>query len=68
MMPDTIWIRDTTWNAIREQFTEDEKAVLRANVCGETICPRGLSVDLTGLGPLAEKLSSAVKAVQKGER
>jgi hypothetical protein len=66
-MRETLWIRDTVWNKIRNQFTEKEKAEMREHMCGETICPRGLSVDLAGLtsAELADKLATAVEAANK---
>ena len=54
-------IRDEVWLKIREQFTEGEKAVLRANMTGETICPKGCTVSLADLGPnLRAKLETAI--------
>jgi len=38
-------IRDSTWNAIRTQFSEEEKVELRTHITGETICPMGFIVD-----------------------
>lgn len=53
-------ITDTTWNRIREQFNEDEKAHLRAHITGETICPRGIVIEEGRLSAeLAEKLKKA---------
>jgi hypothetical protein len=54
----------TTWDRIREQFDEDEKALLRAQIAGETICPRGIVIT-EGFLPveLAEKLRKAKEAV-----
>jgi len=48
-----------TWNHIRFDFTEEEKAKLNAAIIGETICPKGCVLDLTKLGTdLETKLSS----------
>ncbi len=53
-------ITDVTWNRIREQFSEDEKALLRAHITGETICPRGIVVEESELSTeLAAKLKTA---------
>lgn len=53
-------IRHTTWEEIREQFTEDEKTELRSHVTGETICPAGIVIDETALPEeLATKLRTA---------
>jgi hypothetical protein len=55
-------IRDEMWDRIRDQFTESEKANLRAQVTGMTICPRGWTIDDTQLEePLADKLKLAIK-------
>jgi hypothetical protein len=50
-----------TWDRIRAQFSEDEKAKLNAAITGEVICPRGCSLDDEKLGPeLAKKLKEAI--------
>lgn len=64
-------IRTTCWSAIRDQFTEDEKAALRAATTGETICPPGITLDPIKLdAELEQKLTRAVNAwrasIQKG--
>ena len=67
-MQEPVSVYDTVWNRIREQFTEDEKDELRQNICGQTICPRGMIVDLAGLSPqLATKVRTAVEAAKKGK-
>jgi hypothetical protein len=39
-------LRKATWERIREQFTEQEKAVLRQAVQGQLLCPaRGWALD-----------------------
>jgi hypothetical protein len=54
-------IRDSVWSAIREQFSEDEKAELRSHVTGETICPRGFVVDAENVPqPIQKKFLDAV--------
>jgi ABC-type phosphate/phosphonate transport system substrate-binding protein len=59
-----VLIRLTTWEAIREQFTDDEKDALNAVATGETICPRGLVIDEDKLAPeLRDKLLRAMIAV-----
>jgi hypothetical protein len=53
-------ITDSTWERIREQFSEDEKKALRCHVTGETICPRGIVVDEDALSAeLRDKLIAA---------
>lgn len=37
-------VRMSTWEEMRDTFSEEEKKVLNANVVGEIICPRGLVV------------------------
>jgi hypothetical protein len=53
-------IRDTTWDRIRMQFTEDEKVELRKAVTGETICPRGFCLEPT---QLPEALGNKLRTV-----
>ena len=58
-------IRTSTWQLIREQFSEDEKSELNEAYAGETICPRGIVVDEQRL-PLdvKTKLITAVAGVK----
>lgn len=50
-------IRASVWVKVRDSFTEQEKADLRAAKTGDTICPRGAVLDLNMLSPdLKEKL------------
>ena len=51
-------IRLSEWDRISHHFSEQEKAALNLAVTGETICPRGLTLD-TGKLPdqLAAKLA-----------
>lgn len=62
------WISEETWQQIRAEFSEDEKATLRTAVRGETICPRGYHADVDALDAgLAEKLTTLILNVkQKG--
>lgn len=54
-------IRDTVWDAIRGQFSEEEKSELRLHVTGETICPRGFCVEGENIpDPLRTKFFDAV--------
>jgi hypothetical protein len=45
LKPRSKLIRDSRWEQIRHLFTEEEKQVLRASIVGETICPRGFTID-----------------------
>jgi hypothetical protein len=55
-----IFIRDSRWSEIREQFSEEEKVELRAAVTGEVICPRGFYIDPLKLtGYVAAKIAEA---------
>ena len=57
-----MFISDKRWEGIRDQFSEEEKAQLRKAVTGETICPRGFSIDETRLDVALEfKILQAVK-------
>lgn len=40
---------DSKWNKIRENFTEEEKESFRQAVVGESICPKGVSIELSKL-------------------
>jgi hypothetical protein len=54
-------ILQAVWIEIRDEFTRDEMAALRAAAVGETICPRGLHVDMDQLdAELAEKLTTLI--------
>ena len=54
-------MRDSIWNSIRGQFSEEEKVELRKHVTGETICPRGFCMDAEAVPqPLQKKLMDAV--------
>lgn len=37
---------ESTWQKIREKFSPEEKAGLSAAIAGETICPRGFTLDI----------------------
>lgn len=51
-------IRDSEWNKIREQFSDEEKSELRKADIGESICPRGTIIEATKL-PLALRMKVA---------
>ena len=55
----TKLLRMDTWNKIRFDFSEEEKAKLNAAILGQVICPAGCVLDLTKLGTdLETKLDS----------
>jgi len=54
----TMLLTIEDWNKVREAFTESEKASLNAAITGETICPRGCTLDEAMLG---EALFSKLK-------
>jgi hypothetical protein len=59
-----ILLRMSTWDVIRGQFNDSEKAALNAAISGETICPRGCTLGEEKLGPeLSEKLKAARAAM-----
>lgn len=67
-MTNILLLRMREWDQIREQFTEEEKAILNRSIVGETICPRGCSIDTDALGkPLAFKLKLAVRTVREAQ-
>lgn len=54
-------IRETVWEKIRVQFSEEEKQQLRANVVGNAICPKGCIIDVDRLSiELSAKLMAAL--------
>jgi hypothetical protein len=58
-------IRDTAWETIRSQFSEEEKVELRKHVTGEAICPRGFCVDVEAIPePLRTKLITALEGAK----
>jgi len=62
-------VRDFTWEAIRAQFSEEEKVELRAAMCGQAICPRGVILDEDEVNAiLRDKLASAVDKFQRASR
>lgn len=44
-----MYIRDSQWQDIRQQFSEEEKAQLREALVGETLCPRGFHINEDGM-------------------
>ena len=61
-------VRMDRWREIRAEFTEDEKAALNRAIVGQTICPAGVTVDLTQLPDrLAAKLESALRRRPHGK-
>lgn len=59
-------VLQTVWLEIRDEFTHDEMQALRAAAVGETICPRGLHIDVDALDiALAEKLVGLVLGAKK---
>lgn len=62
-------IKVEQWQRIRHRFSEEEKGQLNGAVTGQTICPRGYSLDPTVLEPkLKEKLNKALDALREGPR
>ena len=54
-MRPSILMRMSTWNKMRENFSEEEKDKLNAAIDGETICPRGVTLDPERLGVELER-------------
>lgn len=62
-----MFVRNATWNRIRGEFTEDEKAELIAAMAGESTNPPGIHLTATAMPrPLIEKLRSAMARVDPG--
>jgi hypothetical protein len=61
-------VRDSTWNAIRALFSEEEKAELRTYITGEAICPMGFVVDSDKIPvTLRDKLINAIQTVRNSD-
>lgn len=59
-------ITDQTWQRIRSQFDDTEKAALNNAVAGSCICPRGLVLEDSRMPPeLLAKLKAAKEGPQK---
>jgi hypothetical protein len=56
-------IRHEDWKRISGHFTEVEKARLREAVTGETICPRGCTVDEGQVSDLLSKIRKLLEAL-----
>ena len=57
------------WDAIRDQFDNEEKGALNAAISGEAICPRGIIIDVEKLHPeLQIKLTNALEQARKQRR
>lgn len=54
-------ITDKVWMTIRAKFTVAERERLTNAICGQTICPPGIAIDLT---KLSEDLKIKVKAAR----
>lgn len=65
MSDTTISLFISTWNQIREQFTEVEKDKLNAAICGEIICPPCVALDVAKLGA---ELAQKIEAAKEGRR
>lgn len=54
-------LRMTEWDRIREQFTPEEKKRINDAITGETVCPRGCTLDEAKLGDLSAKIRTALQ-------
>lgn len=62
-----MFVRNSTWKRIRDQFAEEEKAALRAAVSFETICPPGLHISRESVTPaLLAKLEAEIARAEPG--
>lgn len=55
-------LRMTEWDAIRLQFTAEEKKILNDAITGETICPRGCTIDEEKAGDVSVKIKTLLAA------
>jgi hypothetical protein len=46
-----MYITGEKWDSVRDNFSEAEKQELRKANIGESICPRGFSLDLGQVSP-----------------
>jgi hypothetical protein len=61
-------LTEKVWNTIRDQFTEDEKIVIRMHINGETICPPGWVLDEPGPMGLPPELHAKIDAAKEAAR
>lgn len=54
-------LRMEDWDRIRLEFTAEEKKRINDAITGETVCPRGCTLDETKLGDMAEKIRTLLK-------
>jgi hypothetical protein len=60
-------ILDSTWQKVRDRFTEAEKSQLREVATSRTICPKGVVIDEDRLSP--DMLVKATRLLlRKGSR
>jgi len=59
-------IRETIWNVIRGEFSDDEKAEMITAVEGEAICPKGFIIDDKKLSAKLREKIRRVTAVKMG--
>lgn len=65
----SLLITEVAWDAIRDDFTEDEKQQLRDAAIGTTVCPRGTFVDEDRLGQeMRRKLKQHAAAIHHAQR
>ena len=54
-------VRETVWEAIKDQFDSNEKYVMSQYIEGETICPKGAYLNEEKIGPvLTLKIKNAI--------
>lgn len=65
----SLLITEVAWDAIRDDFSEDEKQQLRDAAIGTTVCPRGTFVDEDRLGAeMRAKLKQHTAAIHNAQR
>jgi len=64
-----MFVRNATWQKIRDEFTEQEKEALRAAERGQILCPPGVTVNPDLLDrKLAAKLATLLANTEAAER
>lgn len=58
-------LRMSDWDLVREKFDESEKVILNQAIDGETICPRGVTVNEQKAGSVGVKLKNLVRGLHE---
>lgn len=59
-------VRMSDWDRVREYFNDEEKKILNANITGQVVCPRGVTIDIKKAGLVGAKLKRLLKGPADG--